>query len=106
MKEETVKKLIYVASPLRGDYERNIEKAKEYSKRVIDTGHIPFTPHLLFTQFTDDTMPEERELGISMGIEVLKKCDELWVFGNYISEGILGEIKAANKLNIPVKYIK
>lgn len=101
---EGVRKLVYVASPLRGDYEKNISKAKEYSKKIIEMGHIPYTPHLLFTQFMDDAIPEERELAMQMGIEMLKRCDMLMVCGGHISEGMGKEIKAANKLGIPVKF--
>jgi len=44
-----MRKLIYVASPLKGDYEGNMEKAREYCRYVMSKGHIPFAPHLLFT---------------------------------------------------------
>lgn len=55
------RKLIYICSPLRGDYERNIENAKTYSRLVFDLGYTPITPHIYFTQFMDDTVPEQRE---------------------------------------------
>ena len=31
--------------------------------------------------------------------------DELWVFGDKITEGMLSEIKTAQKYGIPVKYV-
>lgn len=99
-------KVIYVASPLRGDYEKNMEKARRYCKVVIDKGHIPYAPHLLFTQFMDDTIPEERKAGMAMGIEMLKKCDELWAFGKTISEGMAAEIELANNTGITVRYLE
>lgn len=103
---EKVSKLVYVASPLRGDYDRNMELARQYCKHVIDNGFIPYAPHLLFTQFMDDTIPEERATGMAMGIEMLKRCDELWVFGETISEGMAAEIELAKELDIPIHYIK
>lgn len=60
-------KLVYVASPLRGDYERNTELARQYCKHVTDKGFIPYAPHLLFTQFMDDTIPEQRATGMPWG---------------------------------------
>ncbi len=58
----------------------------------------------MFTGFLDDAIPEERSLGLSMGLELLKRCDEVWVFGNKITEGMESEIKAALELNILIQY--
>ena len=66
---------------------------------------IPFALHLLFTRFLDDLKPEERELGCRMGLEVLEKCDELWVMGPRISEGMAAEIEYAERLGIQTHYI-
>lgn len=41
----------------------------------------------IFTQYLDDNKPEERKKGMQMGLDLLDHCDELWVFGNNISEG-------------------
>ena len=40
---------------------------------------------------------------MEMGLELLRVCDELWVFGERISEGIAGEIKRAKSLGLTVK---
>ena len=50
-------KKIYICSPLSGDYEKNIENAKRYSRYVVLKGLIPVTPHIYFTQFLDDKKP-------------------------------------------------
>jgi len=80
-------------------------KARQYCKHVTDQGFIPYAPHLLFTQFMDDTIPEEREAGMAMGREMIKRCDELWVFGETISEGMAAEIELAKELGIPIRSI-
>ena len=41
-----------------------------------------------------------------MGLWLFASCEELWVFGEYISEGMRQEIEEAKRLGIPVKYIK
>lgn len=84
---------------------RTWPKARQYCKYVANRGHIPYAPHLLFTQFMDDTIPEERAAGIAMGKEMLKRCDELWVFGEVISEGMASEIDLAKELGIPIRSI-
>ena len=104
--------LIFVCSPLRGDrpyttgkYNRNLRNAAEYSRRVVDAGHTPITPHLYFSRFIDDHQPEERERGLQMSKELLRLCDEVWVFDeNGTSEGMKGEITFASQLGKPVIY--
>ena len=85
-------KKVYICSPLRGDIEGNIERAKSYCKQAITEGCFPIAPHIYFTQFMDDTIPRERELAMTMGIELLDMCDELWIYGDTISEGMRAEI--------------
>lgn len=106
-----MKKLIYIASPLRGscnyeNYKYNIEMAKRYCKTVTKEGYIPIAPHLYFTEFLNDKNKKERSLGLQLGLEVLRHCNEVWVFGNEISEGMKAEIKLAKQLNIPIKHYK
>jgi hypothetical protein len=100
-----MKKLIYVASPLKGDYEGNMEKAREHCRYVMSKGHIPFAPHLLFTQFLNDEVPEERQAGMQMGLDMLERCDELWVFGETLSDGMMVEILEAARLGLTVRRI-
>lgn len=97
-------KLVYICSPLRGDVGRNIRKANGYCRFAATKSVVPIAPHAMFTGFLDDTIPEEREIGLAMGLELLKHCSELWVFGNRMSEGMKAEIKVAEEMNIPIKY--
>ena len=48
----------------------------------------------------------ERELAIRTDLRLLDLCQELWVFGNRISEGMKREIAYAQEAGIPVRYIK
>ncbi len=95
-------KTIYVCSPLAGQIENNIRRAREFSKFVINEGGMPIAPHTIFTQLLDDLIPEERKLGMEMGIEMLKKSDEIWVFGDRISTGMAAEIKLAQEMKMPI----
>lgn len=102
-------KIIYVCSPLKGDTERNRKKAAEYCNTVVGEGHIPFAPHLYFTEFLKDEITSQRETGMKLGIDFIKRMDpqkdELWYFGETISEGMQAEIKAAKEAGIAVKNI-
>ena len=96
------KPLIFICSPYRGDVESNLENARRYCRFAIRRGGIPFTPHLLFTQFLDDSVAHEREPGLALGLSMLSICDELWVFGVQTA-GMTLESSEAERLKIPVR---
>lgn len=96
--------LVYVCSPFAGDIETNVNKARRYSRHALDKGNIPITPHLLFPQFMDDD--KERKLAMHFNYVLLGKCEEIWVFGDYISPGMKEEVKIAEKRKMKIKYVK
>ena len=97
-------KKVYICSPCRGDYENNIQRAKEYSRAAAMQGCIPITPHIYLTQFMDDTVPAERELALSFGRELVLQCDELWAFGiDNPTDGMAAELAVANDAGIIVR---
>jgi hypothetical protein len=46
----------------------------------------------------------DRDLIRQANNNLILKCDELWVFGETIADGVLFEILYAKKLKTPVKY--
>lgn len=98
---------IYVCSPLKGDIEKNIEKAKGYCRDIMlnsNGENVAFAPHAFFTQFLDDEIPEHRAIGLKAGLDMLLMFDELWVFGKP-SEGMKAEIKWwTENTDKPVRY--
>ena len=54
----------------------------------------------------DDSVPEERETGITARLSLLRFCDEVWVFGDLPIDGMRAEIKLAHNLNIKEHEIK
>ena len=99
------RKIVYICSPLRFNYERNKIKANLYQRYAYEKGCLPLAPHIIFPQFLDDENKSERRAGMDMGLQLLELCDELWVFGPRISEGMKAEIELARKLGKPTKYI-
>ena len=97
-------KKIYICAPLGGDVQKNIEKAKQYERYVLFCGAAPVVPHF-YALILDDENPKERELGIRAAQACLWSADELWVFGNKVTEGMEAEIRYSKMLNIPVKYV-
>lgn len=98
-------KMVYIASPLRGDYNQNIKNAVEYCKNACDLGVMGLAPHIIFSQWCNDTIPEQREQGLKLGLTLLEKSEELWVMGQTISEGMRGEIAFAKERGIPIYYV-
>lgn len=101
-------KTVFVCSPLRGDVEKNIGIARELCRAAIMAeGVAPFAPHVFYTQFLDDSKPEERNFGMLAGIRFLRKCDEIWVFdvNGVFTEGMLKEIAEADRAGIPIVFM-
>ena len=111
MSESAITK-VYVCSPYaaatKEEIEKNLEFARKACKYVISTNEdkppLPIAPHLLFPQFMNDNIPEERGLALNFGLNLIVTCDEVWVFGNKLSSGMAGEIKFAQYL--PFKKIR
>lgn len=94
--------LVYICSPYAGDTERNTFKARAFSRFAVEKKCIPLAPHLLFPQFVDEET--ERWLGLKMGIVLMGKCEQVWVFGDVISAGMAAEIEKARKQQKRIRY--
>ncbi len=95
---------VYIASPYRGDVETNTKNALKYSRFVASRDCVPMCPHIYFTRFLDDNNEKERNKGLNLALQMLKRCKEMWVFGDVISEGMKSEIRVAKKRGIPIRY--
>ena len=47
-----------------------------------------------------------RKTGLAAGMSLLWFCDEIWVFGDVITEGMRKEIDFCRNLNITIRYPK
>ena len=109
---ESTAKTIYVCSPYKAaslseadrewEMKENVKRAKLACRILVKLGYLPLAPHLYFTQFLKDEDAQERATGIRFGMEWLEAADEVWVFGETISEGMAAEIKRAHELKKPV----
>lgn len=101
-KERTFRPLVYICSPYAGDVAKNVKRAIEFSRFAVDKGQIPIAPHLLFPQFMSED--NERELILFMDLILMGKCQEVWVLGDTITEGMSLEIEKARKRRQTVRY--
>ena len=109
-------KLVFIAHPLRGngtkeEFDYNIEMYKRLSKyymQELDAGRgykVPVSTAIYFASFLDNSIHEEREIGIKGGHRFLKLCDEIDVYRqNGISSGMVRDIEIAEQLGIKINY--
>ena len=97
-------KIVYICSPYAGNVEENTERARRHCRFAYDEGMMPIASHLLYPQFLDDSIIVERKMGMHFAFVLLGKCDEMWVFGSYPSDGMLAEIEVAKERDIPIRY--
>ncbi|GHU54740.1 hypothetical protein FACS1894132_09840 [Clostridia bacterium] len=104
---------VYICSPYAGrtgkepEITDNVIKARRYCREAMLKQNVfPICPQIYFTQFLDDSNPDERERGLTCGLDLLDCCEEIWVYGSYISEGMKAEIEHAQKHEISIKYVE
>ena len=94
----------FVCSPYAGCVKANVHNARMYSRFVFLCGCMPITPHLMYPRFLEDKDTKERDAGLQMGLILLNYCNEIWVFGQKISNGMRREIAFAESHGIMVRY--
>ena len=96
---------VYICSPYasKGNIHENVERAKKYSRKAVENMCIPVTPHIYFTQFMNDEVPIERAIALNIGRELVRECDEIWVFGE-AAGGMVAEIELAKEIKLPMRF--
>lgn len=100
-----MKKKVYICAPLGGHVKENLQNAVTYTEFALKSGVAPVTPHF-YALCLDDNKKEDRELGKSAGMSLLWFCDEMWIFGNNVTEGMRAEINFCKNLNVKVRMVK
>ena len=98
-------KKVYICAPLGGNVAENHEKVKTYAKYALMCGTAPVVPHF-YALCLDDSNQTEREIGLAAGLSLLWFCDEMWIFGDIITEGMKAEINFCRNLNVKMRKIK
>lgn len=92
-------RVAYICSPLN-----DLEKTRRYARYVLSCGMVPLTPYLYFL-ILNYGRKEERKLGVKAGLSLLWLCNEVWVFGDEITDEMREELKLAEALHIKIKRI-
>ena len=102
LKKRTWKPLVYIASPFAGDEVQNTQNAIRYCRYAVERGAIPVAPHIYLPRFISEA--DARDEAMFMNMVFLGRCEQLWVFGDQITDGMAAEIKGAQKRQIPIRY--
>lgn len=98
---------VIIESPYAGDIETNERYARACMKDCLQRGEAPFASHLLYTQegVLDDTIPEERSLGIDAGLVWGACADKTVVYTNLgTSKGMEYGIANAKRAGREIEY--
>lgn len=98
-------KKVYICAPLGGDVKGNLEKVKRYTEYALKCGTASVVPHF-YALCLDDDNPDERKIGMAAGSSLLWFCDELWLFGDEITEGMSAELQYCRHLNVKTRKIR
>ena len=94
-------KTAYICSPYSGDIKRNKAYARELTLQAIKDGYAPITPHLYITEVLNDNEPLARDLGLKIAINLLQKCDVIYIGRKFgLSQGMKAEIAIAWMLEL------
>ena len=97
--------MIYISHPYGGKRENIGEIEEIVTGLLIEYPHITFVSPVHTFGFLYDKV--DYDMGINYCLELLKNCDEMWVFGDYMcSKGCNIEIEYCKKHNIPYKIFK
>lgn len=98
-------KKVYICAPLGGNIQENLKKVKQYARFALLCGTAPVVPHF-YALCLNDNIPKEREIGMAAGLSLLWFCDEMWIFGDEVTESMKAEMQFCKSLNIPVRKVR
>lgn len=92
------RKIVYICAP-RSKTEASLLYSNMLCALLLQAGHTPLAPQVLCGTLKYDH-PNAPDLEV--GISLLRRCDEVWVF-SAADEAMQKEITEAQNLDIPVK---
>ena len=90
------KKVVFTAQSCKNFHQRML-----ICKHAFEQGAIPINPFNVFGYYLYELV--ERDLVRNGNNNLMKRCDELWVYGE-ISDGVLAEIQMFKLLGKPIRF--
>lgn len=89
-------KIVFVAMSKKIFYHRFT-----ISRFILNQGDIPMNPFMNFDYYLGESIDREKIKEANNGL--VKRCDELWVFGD-ISDGVQREIEIAEETRKNIRF--
>lgn len=91
-------KTIFIAHPVSGDVEGNLRKIVAICRSIHSQNHIPVFPSFTWRKYLDDS-EQSRELAGTVNLEYFRRrmIDEVWLYGDHMSDGMHKEVLLAWK---------
>lgn len=91
------------------EFEENLKRARIAARYAVLRGYDPEATTIYFTQFLNDSLLQERKLGMQIGQVRLMNCNKLWTIldlgkGETPSSGMSSDMKTALENGIPIEY--
>ena len=96
-------KRVYIAHALSGAWDEGILAAKQYALRAAVLGYMPIVPYILMDGVLDDTDIQDRNLGMQLDLKQLVNCEEIWLCGEKVSNGMEKEQELATLIHLTEK---
>ena len=95
-------KTVFIAHRISGDVKENIRSALRWARwALIERDVVPVVPYAYLCQFLDDSNEVERQEGTKCSMEILMRCEEVWLCGPKPSENseVWKELEEAKRMN-------
>ncbi len=100
-------KNVVLESPYAGNVEENVAYAKRCVADSLKRGEAPIASHLLYPGILDDSVPEQRRVGLEAGHAWIQWAAAMVVYTDRgISPGMKMAIVVANAWEVPIEYRK
>lgn len=100
-----MKKKVYICASMDGDSAEVPERIKAYVKYALKCGAAPVAPHFYLQSILPDTT-DNAEILRSASRSLLWYCDEMWVFGDEITEAMASDQQFCKEFHIPIRRIR
>lgn len=100
-----VKRKIYVCAPFGVDLETELEDVAKYYEFTLQSECVPVGPHALAKMLgckNEAKIKQMRQAGMSL----IWFCDEIWVFGEQVTESMQEEIGFGRNMKIRMRKIR
>lgn len=96
-------KVVYIAHPLGAgdDRERNRANAARWVAWAARQGVAPVADWIVLAGEWQET-PENRNRGLEIDLELVERCDEIWLVGGRVSPGMEMEARHAAKHGVRI----